>query len=160
MPTEMESIVLLIATFFVSLFAVADQVRRIQNVRVKKMLGKLTDAHLVPSGILDEPTFAVIGIALASFYTLGLILKMALQGNLVSFVKIICQEKTFLNRLVLILLFWIIGTALAYYERFLEYMALVLIAIIVGVIIILIGERRKPPGKLTKEAGDSGPEQI
>jgi hypothetical protein len=138
------SIILIIASFFIFLFVVADQIRRIKNVEVKKLLGKITDIHSLASGIFDEPPFAILGIIVASFYTLFIISKLCIQGKLGFLIREVMREKIFLQRFIFFMIFWITGTTLAYYERFIEYVLLVFIAIVAVTVVLIINKFKMP----------------
>ncbi len=134
------SIILIIASFFILLLAVADQIRRIKNVEIKKLLGKITDAHILTSGIFDMPPFVILGIIFASFYTLFIIAKLCIQGKIRFLILEVMREKIFLQRLMFFMIFWIIGTTLAYYERFFEYVLLVFIALVTVTVALIINK--------------------
>lgn len=119
------SIILIIASFFIFLFAVGNQISRITNDDMKKLLGKITDAHLLTSGLFDEIPFAIIGIVCASFYTLFKICILCIQGKIGFFIKTILKEKEFLKHFFFYSFIWLIGTLLAFYEKIFEYIILV-----------------------------------
>ena len=137
------SLAIIVISFFIFVLAVTSQMNRIKNLEVKKFLGKISDAHLVSSGVFDEPPFALMGVIFASLYTFLQIFKLTMQGKLYSLIKLISKEKEFLRMFSLISFFWIVGTVLAIYKLYLQYALLVLVALLTVVIKMLIGRFRE-----------------